>query len=82
MQERLKKAKVGLTVESQYDPTRVKRAEVVLRELLSEHGHQFATIKTEIKTIPPAGVALTFRVKEGPTVKVGKIVFDGNQTSL
>ena len=79
VQERLKKAKAGVTVESQYDPTRVKRAEVVLRELLGEHGHQFATIKTEIKTIPPAGVALTFRVKEGPTVKVGKIVFDGNK---
>jgi outer membrane protein insertion porin family len=76
--ERFKKAKVGLTVESQYDPTKIKRAEVVLKELLAEHGHQFATIKTEIKTIPPAAVTLTFIVKEGPTVKVGKIAFDGN----
>ena len=78
--ERFKKAKVGLTVESQYDPTRVKRAETVLKELLAEHGHQFATVKTEIKTIPPAAVAVTFRIKEGPTVKVGKILFDGNQS--
>jgi outer membrane protein insertion porin family len=76
--ERLKKAKVGLTVESQYDPTRVKRAEDVLKDLLSEHGHQFATIRTEVKTIPPASVGITFRIKEGPTVKVGKIAFDGN----
>jgi outer membrane protein insertion porin family len=78
--EALKKAKVGLSVESQYDPTKIKRAEVVLKELLSMHGHQFATIKTEVKTIPPAAVALTFTVKEGPTVKVGKIGFDGNAT--
>jgi len=78
--EALKKAKVGLSVESQYDPTKIKRAEVVLKELLSMHGHQFATIKTEVKTIPPAAVALTFTVKEGPTVKVGKIGFDGNTT--
>jgi outer membrane protein insertion porin family len=77
--ERLKKAKVGLTVESQYDPTRIKRAEAVLKDLLGEHGHQFATIKTEVKTIPPAAVGITFNIKEGPTVKVGKIVFDGNQ---
>jgi outer membrane protein insertion porin family len=77
--ERFKKAKVGLTVESQYDPTRIKRAETVLKDLLGEHGHQFATIKTEIKTIPPAAVAVTFNIKEGPTVKVGKIVFDGNE---
>ncbi len=52
--ERFKKAKVGVTVESQYDPTRIKRAEVVLKQLLAEHGHQFATVRTEIKTIPPA----------------------------
>jgi outer membrane protein insertion porin family len=76
--ERFKKAKVSLSVESQYDPTKVKRAEVVLRDLLAEHGHQFATIKTEIKTIPPAYVAVTFNIKEGPTVKVGKIEFEGN----
>jgi outer membrane protein insertion porin family len=76
--DRLKKEKVGLTVESQYDPTRVKREEVVLKEMLGEHGHQFAVIKTEVKTIPPARVALTFIVKEGPTVKVGKIAFTGN----
>ena len=76
--DRFKKAKVDLSVESQYDPTKVKRAEVVLRDLLAEHGHQFATIKTEVKTIPPAYVNITFNVKEGPTVKVGKIEFQGN----
>ena len=76
--DRFKKEKVGISVESQYDPTRIKRAEVVLREMLGEHGHQFATIKTEIKTLPPARVALTFVIKEGPTVKVGKIAFQGN----
>ncbi|GAA3751563.1 outer membrane protein assembly factor BamA [Terriglobus aquaticus] len=78
--ERLKKAKVGISVESQYDPTRIKRAEVVLRGLLAEHGHQFATVTTEVKTIPPARVNLTFIIKEGPTVKVGKIDFDGNHS--
>ncbi len=78
--DRFKKAKVPLSVESQYDPTKIKRAEVVLQELLSEHGHQFATIKTEVKTLPPAAVALTFIIKEGPTVKVGKIKFDGNKS--
>lgn len=78
VQERFKKAKVGLNVESQFDETRVKRAETVLKDLLSEHGHQFVTIRTEVKTIPPASVGITFRIKEGPTVKVGKIAFDGN----
>lgn len=76
--ERFKKAKVSLTAESQFDETRIKRAETVLKDLLSEKGHQFATIRTEVKTIPPASVGVTFHIKEGPTVKVGKIAFDGN----
>jgi outer membrane protein insertion porin family len=76
--ERFKKAKVPLSVESQYDPTKIARAVVVLKDLLAEHGHQFSTITPEVKTIPPASVSITFRIKEGPTVKVGKIAFQGN----
>ncbi len=76
--DRFKKEKVGLSVESQYDPTRIKRAETVLKEMLSEHGHQFATIQEEVKTRPPSSVDILFIVKEGPTVKVGKIIFEGN----
>ncbi len=77
--DRFKKAKVGLSVESQYDPTKIKRAETVLKELLAEHGHQFATIHTVVKTIPPASVSVNFMIKEGPTVKVGHIRFEGNK---
>jgi outer membrane protein insertion porin family len=76
--EAFKKAKVGLSVESQYDPTRIKRAETVIKEMLAAHGHQFASVTETIKRIPPAGVSVTFNVKEGPTVKVGKIEFTGN----
>jgi outer membrane protein insertion porin family len=77
--DRFKKAKVPLSVDSQYDPTKIKLAETVLKELLAEHGHQFATIHTVIKTIPPASVSVNFNVKEGPTVKVGHIKFEGNK---
>jgi outer membrane protein insertion porin family len=77
--DRFKKEKVGLTQEGQYDPTKVKHAEAVIREVLAEHGHQFATIKTVVKTIPPASVQVNFNIKEGPTVKVGQIRFVGNQ---
>ena len=76
--DRFKDRKVGLSVESQYDPTKVKKAEVVLKELLAEHGRQFANVRTEIRPIPPAAVGISFVVKEGPKVKVGKIAFRGN----
>ena len=77
--DRFKQDKVGLAVESQYDPTRIKKAEVSIKNLLSEHGRQFATIRTEIRQIPPAAVGITFVIKEGPKVKVGKITFQGNK---
>jgi len=78
--DRFKQDKVGLVVESQYDPTRIKKAEVSMKNLLSEHGRQFATIRTEIRQLPPAAVSITFVVKEGPKVKVGKIKFEGNKS--
>jgi outer membrane protein insertion porin family len=77
--DRFKKEKVGISVESKYDPTRVARAIAVLKELLGEHGHQFATIKADIKKIPPASVQVNFVIKEGPKVLVGKIQFTGNE---
>jgi outer membrane protein insertion porin family len=77
--DRFKQDKVGLVVESQYDPTRIKKAEVSIKNLLAEHGRQFATIRTEVRPIPPAAVGITFVVKEGPKVKVGKIKFEGNK---
>jgi len=76
--DRFKKEHVSLSVESPYDPTRLARAIDVIRALLAEHGHQFATVKPDIKTIPPASVSINFIVKEGPTVKVGNITFTGN----
>ncbi|MGA7525029.1 MAG: outer membrane protein assembly factor BamA [Acidobacteriaceae bacterium] len=76
--DRFKKEKVGLSVESQYDPARIAHAVTVIKEMLAEHGHQFAIVRPEIKDIPPASVQLIFRIKEGPTVKVGKISFSGN----
>lgn len=77
--ERYKKVKVGLTVDSPYDPTKVTKAKVVLQELLAEHGRQFANITVQVQQIPPASVAVTFNVKEGPKIKVGKIRFQGNK---
>ncbi|HYL93368.1 MAG TPA: outer membrane protein assembly factor BamA [Alphaproteobacteria bacterium] len=79
VQERFKKAKVGLSVESPYDPTKAIKARVVLQQLLSEHGRQFATIAVTVQPLPPSSVAVNFNIKEGPKVKVGKIRFQGNK---
>jgi outer membrane protein insertion porin family len=76
--DRFKERKVGLSVESQYDPNKIQRARNVLQDYLSERGRQFATVEPEIRQVPPSSLELTFKVNEGPKVKVHEITFDGN----
>ena len=77
--DRFKERKVGLTVESQFDPTRIKKAEVVLKDLLGEHGRQFAKVTPQYERIAASNaVILVFKIDEGPKVKVGQIKFTGN----
>lgn len=76
--DRFKERKVGLSVESQYDPNKVQHAKNVLQEYLAERGRQFATVEPDIKQIPPSSLEITFKVDEGPKVKVNSISFVGN----
>jgi len=75
-----KEKKVGLVVESQFDPTVIMRAEVVIKGLLAEHGHQFATVKPTYERIAATNaVKLVFNIDEGPKVRVGTITIEGNK---
>ena len=77
--DRFKERKVGLTVESQYDPNKVQRAAIALKEFLSERGRQYATVDPVVEQIPPSSLKVTFNVNEGPKVKVGTITIVGNK---
>lgn len=77
--DRFKERKVGLSVESQYDPNKVQRAAVVIKEYLAERGRQFATVDPEVRQIPPSSLEIVFNVNEGPKVKVGKITILDNK---
>ena len=77
--DRFKERHVGLTVESQYDPNKIQRAAVVLKEFLAERGRQYATVDPVIEQIPPSSLKVSFNVNEGPKVKVGKIEIEGNE---
>ncbi|MCC6343836.1 MAG: outer membrane protein assembly factor BamA [Bryobacterales bacterium] len=77
--DRFKDRRVGLSVESQYDPNKVQRATNVLKEYLAERGRQYASVEPEIRQIPPSSLEVLFKIKEGPKVKVGKIDIQGNK---
>ncbi|HEY2017945.1 MAG TPA: outer membrane protein assembly factor BamA [Bryobacteraceae bacterium] len=77
--DRFKERKVPLSVESQYDPDKVQRAAVAIKEFLAERGRQYATVDPQIEQIPPSSLKVTFAVNEGPKVKVGEIDITGNK---
>jgi len=77
--DRFKERRVGLAVEQQFDQGKIQRATNVLKEYLAERGRQFATVTPVVRQIPPASVELTFRVEEGPKVKVGHIEILNNK---
>lgn len=77
--DRWKEAKLSLTQDSQFDATKIKKGEVLIAELLGEHGRQFATVHATYQKIAATNaVILTFNVEEGAKVEVGKITFTGN----
>jgi outer membrane protein insertion porin family len=77
--DRFKDRKIALSPESQFDPGKVQAAKNVLQEYEAERGHQYATVTPQIRQVPPGGVDITFAIDEGPKVKVGHIIIDGNK---
>ena len=76
--DRFKDRHVNLSPESQFDPGKVQRAKNVLQDYEAERGHQYATVTPQIRQVPPGGVDITFAIDEGPKVKVGNIIIEGN----
>lgn len=74
-----KEKKLGLTVDSQYDPVKVKMAERILRDLMIQGGKPLGSIRSDVEPIPPYSVRLRFIVDEGESVRIGKIRFTGNK---
>jgi outer membrane protein insertion porin family len=76
--DRFKAHKVGLSTDSPYDPAKIARAALELKDFLGERGHEYAEVTPVLEQIPPATLTLKFVVDEGPKVKVGNIIVQGN----
>src|SRR5215475_1188645 len=74
---RWKEKTVQVSKESQFDPAKVNRARLVLRELLAEKGHPNAEVSVEVEEISATTVGLVFDVEEGKRVRVKEIQFVG-----
>jgi outer membrane protein insertion porin family len=77
--DHFKERKIGITVDSVYEPAKTRAAERGLRELLLQNGKPLGTVRSEIETVPPSSVRLKFIIDEGPKVRIGSIRFVGNK---
>ncbi len=80
--EKLKDADAQIRLDTFIDPGLVRKVAGVVRDMMKDKGFQFAEVTPEIKEIPGGGpklVHLTFRMDEGPKVKIRSIDFVGNK---
>jgi outer membrane protein insertion porin family len=77
--DEFKEKKVGLTVDSQYDRSKIRAAERALKNLMISNGKPLGSVHTETEPIPPSSVRVRFVMDEGAKVRIGKIRFIGNK---
>ncbi len=76
--DKFSEEKLGLTVDSPYEPTKIKKAETIIQNLLVLNGRPLGTVNTAVEEIPPNSVKIAFQITEGEKVRIGKIRFTGN----
>ena len=81
IEEKLKEADAQIRLDTFIDPGLIRKVEGVVRDMMKEKGFQFSTITHDITELAggPKLVNLTFRVDEGPKVKIRKVDFVGNE---
>jgi outer membrane protein insertion porin family len=78
IEEGLKKADAQIKIDTFHDPSKARKVEKIIKEMLAQKGRPFATVKHEAKNIGGSGQQLSFVIDDGPKSKVHEIVFDGN----
>src|SRR5688500_9624902 len=70
--------RVGVAKENIYDPVKIRTAQRVIKELLSESGHPNAVVEVETEEVSATSLAVNFKIDEGDRVRVVDIQFEGN----
>ena len=78
--EALKANMAEIRLDTFIDPGLVRKVEGIVRDMMKEKGFTDAEVTHEIKEVAggPKLVSLTFNINEGPSVKIRKIDFIGN----
>ncbi len=76
--ERFRDLRVGLTVDSPFNPAKLPKARRAIKQLLDLNGRPLGRVETSTEEITSSSVRLLFRIDEGPKVRLGNISFEGN----
>src|SRR5438128_7311189 len=71
--------RVGVSKESIEDQVKLKNATRLLKEMLAAKGHPNATVTVVVEHVSATSDALTFRITEGPRVRIAEIRFEGSK---
>jgi len=79
--EKLKEAQAVIRLDTFIDPGLVKKVEGIVRDMMKEKGFQSAKVTHEITEMAgsPKLIHLTFKMDEGPKVKIRSLQFVGNK---
>lgn len=75
---KLKEKDQNILPYSYYSPAKVQKVKRTISDLLSEKGLLAAKIDTEVRKTGKNEVELMVRIDEGPKVRVGEVVFEGD----
>ena len=79
--EKLKEANVEIRLDTFIDPSLIRKVEGIVRDMLREKGFQYGNVTHEITEMSggPKLIHLTFKLEEGPNVKIRRVDFVGNK---
>ncbi len=81
IEEQMTQRNAQIRIDSFVDQSAIRKVKSIITELYAEKGYADATVTTSLSELPsgPKLVQLTFTVDEGPKLKVGEVVFEGNK---
>ena len=76
--EKFREMKVGMTVDSPLDEAKLPKARRAIKALLDSNGRPLGRVEITTEPITSSSSKVIFEIDEGPKVRVGKIMFEGN----
>jgi len=76
--ERFRDMRVGLSVDSPFDPANLPKARRAIKMLLDQNGRPLGRVEVATESLTSTSEKIIFKIDEGPKVRIGDIDFAGN----